>query len=325
MLQAYIDGSGTGDPERLVLAGYVAPAENWARFSDDWQGLLSMRRLPLEYFKMKDMTVSEIRREHCEYFYRAIERHVTMALICVVSTSDLRRVIGSIDWAKYPNLDPKGLDNPYPFAVNALVNVFAQNQAEASLTEPVDFIFDNEAEKGLIVEAWEHMRLTTSQYVRRFMGNTPVYRDDKRVLPLQAADLLAWWANKWETDNTAPTEEAMKFWWPRKRSILTLHMAFREADFRKELEYRLRPEVMASSIAAREMGDPAKVLEAVESCTWLKNAWGAEFLTEDRFAPNTNSKLVTNLRSAPINAKTEVGYSDPEFFMGADGLIYSKM
>jgi hypothetical protein len=29
MLQAYVDGSGTGDPNELILAGYVATAETW--------------------------------------------------------------------------------------------------------------------------------------------------------------------------------------------------------------------------------------------------------------------------------------------------------
>ncbi len=39
MFQAYIDDSGRGQTP-FVLAGYIAPAEKWAEFSDKWQALL---------------------------------------------------------------------------------------------------------------------------------------------------------------------------------------------------------------------------------------------------------------------------------------------
>ena len=31
-VKAYIDGSGTGDPDWLVLAGYISTADKWAAF-----------------------------------------------------------------------------------------------------------------------------------------------------------------------------------------------------------------------------------------------------------------------------------------------------
>jgi hypothetical protein len=37
MLQAYIDESGTGDPTALILAGYVARADTWKKFSQEWK------------------------------------------------------------------------------------------------------------------------------------------------------------------------------------------------------------------------------------------------------------------------------------------------
>jgi hypothetical protein len=41
VLQAYIDDSGN-DPSQyaFILAGFVAPAETWAAFCDEWQTLL---------------------------------------------------------------------------------------------------------------------------------------------------------------------------------------------------------------------------------------------------------------------------------------------
>ena len=52
MLQAYVDGSGTGAKDTLVLAGYIATVEQWAAFSMDWEQLLRMGPYPKPYFKI---------------------------------------------------------------------------------------------------------------------------------------------------------------------------------------------------------------------------------------------------------------------------------
>jgi hypothetical protein len=52
VLRAYIDDSHTVQTA-FVLAGYIATAENWAAFSDDWQEVLDMPPR-LERFKMAD-------------------------------------------------------------------------------------------------------------------------------------------------------------------------------------------------------------------------------------------------------------------------------
>jgi hypothetical protein len=51
MLQAFIDDSQE-DPV-FVMAGYIAPAERWALFSDRWKTILEIAPR-LEYFKMKE-------------------------------------------------------------------------------------------------------------------------------------------------------------------------------------------------------------------------------------------------------------------------------
>jgi len=71
-LQAYIDGSGTGSPSGLVLAGYVARASEWARFSQAWREKLAEAGLPR--FKMHEM-VTEKQRDIAAYFYRTIEEY----------------------------------------------------------------------------------------------------------------------------------------------------------------------------------------------------------------------------------------------------------
>jgi hypothetical protein len=43
MLQAFVDASGKGDPSILVVAGYVAQADEWVRFSQAWKEKLDHR------------------------------------------------------------------------------------------------------------------------------------------------------------------------------------------------------------------------------------------------------------------------------------------
>jgi hypothetical protein len=52
MLQAYIDDSRSDDPPVFALGGFIAPAEKWASFSDEWQQFLDMPPA-IKYFKMR--------------------------------------------------------------------------------------------------------------------------------------------------------------------------------------------------------------------------------------------------------------------------------
>ena len=36
--EAYVDGSGSGDPDLLVVGGYIAPTNAWEDFSQKWEG-----------------------------------------------------------------------------------------------------------------------------------------------------------------------------------------------------------------------------------------------------------------------------------------------
>src|SRR5262245_66278423 len=62
MLQAYVDDSCLGEGPVGLLAGWIAPAADWARFSDDWDQALSMSPR-LCYFKSSEASslIGEVR------------------------------------------------------------------------------------------------------------------------------------------------------------------------------------------------------------------------------------------------------------------------
>ncbi|MCH7921879.1 MAG: DUF3800 domain-containing protein [Nitrospinae bacterium] len=249
--QAYIDDSGKGSGPVLVLAGYIATAEKWAAFSVEWKEMLSF--IPAsDAFKMSEMAQSEDRLEKSSWFYRIIENHVTAAVSCVIRVPDLVNAVRSIDWPPYIK-NVSNLENPYYFAFQAIINVLAQYQEKMDIREPVDFIFDEQTEKVRILDAWDLLKASSSPEVRKLMGDTPIYRDDKKVLPLQAADLYAWWVRRWEIENDQDGVKDLKFPWAVKRDIPRLDMRFSEDDLRAELSKGLHdPAVILRASAPKE-------------------------------------------------------------------------
>jgi hypothetical protein len=58
---------------------------------------------------------------------------------------------------------------------------------------PVDYIFDESGDSGMEAQMWyPAMKATAHPEVASLMGSTPEFRKDEDMLPLQAADLVAW-------------------------------------------------------------------------------------------------------------------------------------
>lgn len=236
MLQAYIDDSARGDEDLFVLAGFVSTTEKWAAFSDEWQRLLDHRSRyyrKLEYFKMSEMT-SAADRERCEWFYRIIEDHVLGALSVTIPTKELRRQVNR----RFD--DPKWrerLGNPWHHAVGSLVNAYATRRRMWNLDlprEPVDFVFDETGDKRGLIDGWDRLKELNPENAH-LMGATPVFRDDKEYLPLQAADMLAWWVRHWQKDGIKLHVQQCEFPWPRKKSLEWFHVIMRRDDIRARL------------------------------------------------------------------------------------------
>ena len=71
------------------------------------------------------------------------------------------------------------------------------------------------------------------------MGDIPEYQDDRKALPLQAADLYAWWILKWEREGRVDAVKDLPFPWGAKRDLLRLAMRFREPDFLVDTSHAL--------------------------------------------------------------------------------------
>jgi hypothetical protein len=228
VLQAYIDDSGSGDPDVYVLAGYIASAESWASFSDEWKKLLDFCRL--DVFKMKDM---KNRPKDCELFYQLIEKYVIAGISCTVFKKDLVRVIESTDFGGNPQ---EHLKKPVFLAFRSIIAMVSENQRKMGILEPVDFIFDNETKAIECMEAWEVLRDSSYGDTRKFLGSPPIFRDDREFLPLQAADLNAWWIRKWEKEGNIDAIANLAFPWPIQKKFWRVHKRMDAAVISELLE-----------------------------------------------------------------------------------------
>jgi hypothetical protein len=74
---------------------------------------------------------------------------------------------------------------------------------------PADFVFDEQGKEiGRALKAWKHLERAAPPALRPMLRNPPISRNDKTVLPLQAADLLAWRLRRMFEDAEANDDRA---------------------------------------------------------------------------------------------------------------------
>jgi len=186
VLQACIDDSQT-DAEVLVLAGYVATAEEWATFSDEWKRQLA--EPPIWHkFKMKKarrrMAISANDRRRVEAHYQIILDHVSLELCFALPLQPFYKIA---DEFKIPRLER----NPYFLAWNAIISLYTGYAKKIGITEPVEFIFDEQSENTKTKLAWEYLYGLFPMRQRKYIQLMPRYESDTRWMPLQAADFIA--------------------------------------------------------------------------------------------------------------------------------------
>ena len=99
--------------------------------------------------------------------------------------------------------------NPYYFAFRLLLDHLRVNPGPLEglipSGETIDFIFDDRTEKKFILAAWDEIVEQMADQITLPFGSTPRFENDQKFLPLQAADLWAWWVREWYEEDASPT------------------------------------------------------------------------------------------------------------------------
>jgi hypothetical protein len=73
------------------------------------------------------------------------------------------------------------------------MSLVLKQEAAIGRQRTVDFIFDEQGKQiGRCLAAWKYWQEHAPDLVSRLIGSRPISGDDRTILPLQAADLLAW-------------------------------------------------------------------------------------------------------------------------------------
>jgi len=133
-------------------------------------------------------------------------------------------------------------------------------------TGQVDFIFDDQAEKTPLLAAWTLLKVAAKPDIRKFLGETPIFRDDEKFLPLQAADLYAWWILKWKREGTLESGslKELAFPWSAKRKINRFNFTYGEAELEAGMKDIIEKADALAQLAPDEES-ARRVLKAIEA------------------------------------------------------------
>jgi Protein of unknown function (DUF3800) len=196
LMLAFVDGSGTiNDSPVYVMAGYLGPVSAWEAFTSEWQAALDHPKA-IEYFKMSEAWMRRgqfdgwdpsIRDARLKMLPPIINRHAAAAFMFVVTTEAWKRhFVG--------RLTERYHDRPYFFAFHGVMSGVVKYLNEKGIKEKIDFVFDEEGGESsrLMLEGFDEFVSCAPDHLKEYIGSKPVYRNEKEVLPLQAADILAW-------------------------------------------------------------------------------------------------------------------------------------
>jgi hypothetical protein len=243
MLQCFIDDSGHNNGPVLVLAGFIADANAWRVFSDDWQAVLDLPP-QFDYLRMREAwgrryprwAIAE-RDERLVLFREVIIKHAVGAIRVAVPREAYRRTVGQVHgWSDY-----------YQFALYQLIKMYRKHHAKLGLARDISFIFDDQQRsKRRIERAWRFFQAAGNEHLLAIMGGLPEFEDDKKMRPLQAADMLAWVSRRRTAAHMAGEEEPA-FPWGKGDGIPTLDAFCSKQTLQRTFEE------MSAPVTAEEM------------------------------------------------------------------------
>jgi hypothetical protein len=167
--------------------------------------------------------------EFVRFLYRVVEDHVLAQVAVAINCEELTKWVPQMDIQQH-------LVNPYLLGHKAIINLTAQLQREAGLNDKIDFIFDKRSEEKKVQRGFGYYRTTLSAEFEEVTGNAPIFRDDREFLPLQAADLLAWWTRRqWLTDGNI-SNRCVPYPWRQKNAFPAMVLDLSGDALRRELE-----------------------------------------------------------------------------------------
>ena len=192
MLEAYWDESGTQDDTLLILSGYLSQSSQWGIFTEQWRATLNKFNIP--YFHMKDFRNgnSKLFRDLSE----AKKQELFVRLHKIINDNTLRGFTLSIHSDDFNKITDREFKNTYgtvyTFCTQQCVQVVHEWAISNKYHEPIAYIYDS-GHKHMGQASKEFKEIMDDDIVRKKHGVQAFsFANDKDVLPLQSADMLAY-------------------------------------------------------------------------------------------------------------------------------------
>jgi hypothetical protein len=198
-LRAFTDDSAAqaGD-RRLFLAGYLHRADAWAAFSDSWHAELNAWP-PIEYLKASEanhLSGQFDRKKGWDEAKRDAKIGILAAILDHYRPFSFEFSINrKIFEDELKPQSPYGLGRPHFQMCFAVVAGIARYAAREGVNTPIEFIFDEqEGVDADIALFFPQLKKGLPVKAQNLIEGIPLFKSDrdKRYMPLQAADLLAW-------------------------------------------------------------------------------------------------------------------------------------
>jgi hypothetical protein len=143
MLEIYWDESGSHDSDHLIVAGYIAPSENWSQFTWEWKQILDEYRLP--YFRMQEFRNG--RSKLFGHLSRTAKQRVIEQLIKTIRTHVSLGIISSVNVKKFNSLVPQKVRGiwgaAYTVCIHACLDEIKNWTNQSEYSGPIFFTFDS--------------------------------------------------------------------------------------------------------------------------------------------------------------------------------------
>jgi uncharacterized protein DUF3800 len=219
MFTAYFDESGTHHGSHVVVvAGYLSADEQWGRFCDEWQSVLDDYKI--DYFHMTDF---ENRRKQFKNMLDSDRRRLLERLIAFIK---IRQRIGfavTFDLAVYNEMIQEFADlplkQPYAFCALTLMGRIRAWLRKHSYDEYVAYVYESGAKHAGQVHSAYNYWMRQGELARIMRIGSMVFGDKRDVLPLQAADILAY--ETWKEVSNTIAGRPRQVRWPMKQLALS--------------------------------------------------------------------------------------------------------
>ena len=194
--RVYLDASKSeGDSPYLVLAGYIASAEQWGRFVDEWSEILRTERIDVWHMVDFNVRGGKYRGwgdERCERVYeqliQVIRAYVSFGVVTAIDLKAYDEMVVGRELRRH-------FGSPYQCCVYTSIEHVCYWARENSVTQRVAYILEHgDTGQGKMLKRTFSKVFEDEAMREKFQLSslTTVSKKQPEATPCQAADILAW-------------------------------------------------------------------------------------------------------------------------------------